>query len=770
MKPFHGLIFCPTGLDPDDIGKDISKKIIKLGGHYSRDLTKQVHVLILGNSNLQTNKYKFAVKHRNDIIFIRYTTIDKLYQLWVSGNDISYQSHSNFKQFSNNQPLRMLHVLRTRFSAKPLTNFYIFIGRIDNNNGNNDIISQLEALCHEQNCFKCNSTQFIKDVYLTNPDKHILFITDNSDSLRAEAAQDVGIPLVHYKWILDCNKRNATLEFDPYYLVENTINVPYEKIGSDACESLLQVINVPKSLQPQNQEEQTKIYNINNKFKPQGEKLWQKALDINKSNVISEIPIQESLTTTTTKTNTKIIDKKNKPINEHKIFSNYTFSIHKEFPLKHYQILEKVITQNEGIISNDSSVVNYLIIPSNIPVDKLSITNSQNSTLLVTDFFIERCLHYNKLIDPIDSWSKPFYYTENFNIIPKKQILHNNDNLIHISITGFYGVELLHLTKMLQILKPMGVEFSEYLNSKTDVLLLNIASLSSIPTTHILWKNEYGDLLRENLDQYNTPEQNSDKLNIKKSPVFRNSMKKKIEFVKNSHSIPVVTPAFLIEIFRNTRSLNQYTTKIPTVHLNNKSWCVLCPKGSKDGFCCQLAYMDHSMSSEKIPLIKVETDKPELKTHSPSRPSSAFSSVKLSVREVVNTIHKSSTVQRHQIRKRVASIEKDDKDQPDILSVQSLPETYAPEIKRTKISHIKKIRPISRSSSWGTIISNEMEKNPNNEKEIPDNIEVPETIQENIGYTQVSYGHNGQKTEDSNTYKGRPVKRLTRHHTKELGI
>ena len=144
----------------------------------------------------------------------------------------------------------------------------------------------------------------------------------------------------------------------------------------------------------------------------------------------------------------------------------------------------------------------YYIIPSNKALDSFNDLPEiiDDNDGIVTEFFIERCLYYQKLLHPIDLWSKPFLSTIEFQVSSSSKLLHHefsSSPFLNVTITGFSGVELLHLTKVLNLLKPMGINYVEYLNKSTDILLINLAALPSIPKTHPLWSNEFSDLFTQ---------------------------------------------------------------------------------------------------------------------------------------------------------------------------------------------------------------------------------------------------------------------------------
>lgn len=566
MKPLLNLTFCPTGFNDEEVSRSISKKILKLGGLYSRDLTRQANVLVIGKTR-QTNKYRFTVRHRHDIVFIDLQAIDTLYERWLAGDDIT---QGNGLKPGVSSAEKVLELLRTRYSAPPLADFYIFIGRISSYP-----VEQLEQMCQAMKCYKCNSSHFVKDCKSRHEDKTVVFIADSLQGARVQAAIEQDIPIVHYKWILDCQRRNATLEYDPYYLLSKIPeDMPFEKIGRDSCECWNDLVNPPLLLQGTAAVNSTA--NLFQKYKSKGDKIWERAM----SRSEPLLPIDNSSVRLPPPEDT--VDDESR---EDTIFKNSTFEICDRFPNDHSTILQRVIEKNGGLVQDNSE---YLIVPSGLPLDSLDNLESANKTL-VTEFFIERCLHYKSLIVPPDSWSRPFLRTTNVRLAPSPTLLHDKSQPLQVAITGFYGVELLHLSKILRILEPMGIQFVEYLNKKTDLLLINLPSLPSIPEDHPLWKNQYRDLFTTQLKNENKTT----------NQVLRNSLKRKIQFVKQEHSIPVVTPAFLIDLFSHTSNLK---TKRQTVFLNNISWCIICPRGAKESFTIDLTPANHSAQTLGAPI------------------------------------------------------------------------------------------------------------------------------------------------------------------------
>lgn len=686
MKPFQGITFCPTGFDDESCSRNISKKIVKLGGLFNRDLTLQVNVLVIGKTK-DTKKYKFAVRYRHDITFVSTGSVELIYQRWLAGEDLS----------------GALDLLRARYSLPPLDGVYVFIGRV---NDHICTLRRLEQLCHLQGCFKCDSTHFTKDCQTKNQGTLVVFVSDSLDGIRVKAAMELGIPIIHPKWVLDCYKRNALLEFDPYYLLESIEpGTALDQIGIDSCncwDSLAEPVSVIRN-PTTNSVTRT---NPRIKFKPQGDKLWKRAL--------SNAPQPSFPSPTIVPESTKPpegeaeISNSKKNFALHHIFQDITFNIDSRFSERHARILQKVIEQHAGILSKDSA--QYHIIPSNLPFEDVDPQG------VVTEFFIERCLHYKKLIDPPDSWCRPFLHSLSVKLKPSPLLLHDNkSNFLKIAITGFRGVELLHLTKILKTVEPIGIKLTEYLNSSTDLLLINLSSLPSIPTSHPLWKNKYGDLFHLQAKEDDTSKTSNQ--------VFRNSMKRKIEFVKQKHSIPVVTPAFLMSLLAH--SSNLHCSEKHTVYLNNINWCIICPRGTRENFA--------------IDILPKKISQPSF---FPRDASSITPSIKESALEALSKVNQVNNVE-------VKSIPSKRPDYEENNRRESPSKRHQTEKKN------------DRASSWGNLMSAEADNVGGTDCDF-DPIE-PTPTNVNVNLTQVTYGNSAQEVNHGK------VRKLTRKQMKELG-
>lgn len=813
-RPFKGISFCSTGISNHQ-HSEIHKIIISLGGIFTDGLLGDTQVLIMDDTNKYTKKYRYCVRQRPDMIFLEKKVLVEFYELWQSGEDITRQNE--YQQFDNNHSARMLYVLRQE-SDMPLANFLIFIGRI-NPLKDNCNVKDLVEITKELGCSKVDGQRL--DLGLIG--KHAdatdqIFIANQETSTRQRSAALNGLPIVHYKWLLDCQKRGAALEYDPYYLVGNTQGQTFEEIGSGSCacwEDLKRLRNLETSIERMNsdydEERNTHPSILLNKFKPEGGKLWQRVMSSNTNDNKNKhssgqnqleskhikTPIPASRQSSTVSNNLML---RKSPERLKPIFDNCTFGINEKFPSKHHRILLKVIKKNGGtIVTSPLTDPDYLIVPSNVPWDELDTPDeTSQKSIIVTEFFIERCLHYKELIHPPDSWSKPFLFTNNFHLEASPNLIHKykeGERNISVSITGFQGVELLHLTKILHLLEGKGIHFSENVNKSTDLLLINIAALPSLDPSFSLWQNNYSDLFQLNKKQLNNENDNQ-------TAVFRNSLKRKLAFVKHVNDIRVTSPAFIMDIFRKTSHfLNPLDTKDCQIRINDRDWCIICPKGRTNDHELRIIkgpLLEHgknqnttlnvsSRSKEMVKVRKPTHIKPRSHMISKSiykamngssdgklSPISSSSSIKKTMKEnvkdIINTVNQPTPAAR--IKRKVSDSSSVSLNLSEVPNLSRSSSNLDHNIKVSGFNTKRQmIEPgiikegLDRTSSWGTMMSNENDHlkkevdNPDTEVPIPHN-------NEDVVHTQIVYGA-GTDNSKQNSVNRAP---LTRHRTKELQL
>lgn len=625
-KGFRGLVFCPTSV-PASVSDSICQKVTKLGGTFTKDLTRLVNVLVVGE--LFTAKYNFAIKNRTDIVFVRAECIDELYEMWLSGQDLLQLAKFD-----------MLKYMAEHYTVPPFDRFNIFIGRVGACGGYT--LEKLVELCKLGKVKRLDTDHFIRNSSSSKSAAGLMtiFVTDDLSGHRVQAAMEEDVPVVHPKWIVDCMDRMGTLDFNGYYLLKNCQSLDYEEIGAG---SYIKVHKKPQKQDLLQQDQQNLLPGdlvaplkiAIDKFKPQATQIWGKLLareDPSASRQGSVNPPAAAAAPTVAAESVNQ-DSESMPVREKmlastpggsNIFANCHFVLYR-FEPRQVTILSSVIHGNKGtcsLFSTDSSPAKpgvFYICSSQYAATLLPDLPAGAQWL--TEFFIERCLYYEQLLAP-DLWSQPFY--NKFEFTPPQSLLHGSNLSFHI--TGFHGVELLHINKIIEVLKSIGFEHHEKLTKKTDFLLVNISQLTSIPKEHTLRQNKYASMFRTDLDM---------KISLNQAQMFKNSMKRKFEFVKTRHQIPILTPSFIIEMFHRSMKQNKPSVNI---YFNDVNWCISCPKGSKTDFMLQIipkpVQQQQKQQQEKLESVS------EMGTPAITRPSSAASSSTAS--EHINVPHRES--------------------------------------------------------------------------------------------------------------------------------
>ncbi|CAO2655228.1 Nn.00g102920.m01.CDS01 [Neocucurbitaria sp. VM-36] len=135
--------------------------------------------------------------------------------------------------------------------------------------------------------------------------------------------------------------------------------------------------------------------------------------------------------------------------------------------------------------SSDDLRRGFFVVPHDAEVDLAALPERAGSLMnVVTNWWVERCLHGKCLIDPADDiLSRPF---DKFSI--------SGFSGLTVNSTGFVGIELLHVTKLVTL---MGATYDEQLSMKTSVMICNSRSPNAqklkfatdkhIPAVHSTW-------------------------------------------------------------------------------------------------------------------------------------------------------------------------------------------------------------------------------------------------------------------------------------------
>ena len=584
LKPFTGLLFCCTGLE-STTRREVVEKIETLGGIHYSDLMTDVNYLIVGDRD--TEKYRFCIKYRPDIIFIDADSIFTIHKHWINGEDenldllriekyrlaIFAQLNACFSriEMSTSQIDHLVNTVKFRQRTntspeyfRPKNLFKLFV--------DNGGIAKESLLCHQN-----------------------FIITADPRGTRYNKALEWNVPAIHPIWIVDSVLRGAALDWKDYIL-NNNPNDCYDR-GCDVWPEVFDCQEKqkqksqqqPKRLESTEPEVKRKI--TNNKTNAD---IWNSIMDHTKKQTKQlihdktwdddEEEEEEDDDDDTQTKNEKVNQYKNittipnngkqKPELNGKIhnldlklvseskesspnvlesqlflgFNYYTVG----FDSREFDLLSKAIENYLGEISNDPNddSITHVVIPAKkgyqsmlvlkvLPADlKLRIANG--FVKIVTEFFIERCMFYKKII--LDRWGQPMK-----GLVPSKKSF-------KICTTGFTGIELLHIEKLI---RAFNFEYCETLSEQRDLLILNVNLFKkSLMNSPKLFQYKCKDII-------NCPTGGS---------VSLMSSKHKVEAAKR-WNIPVVSVAYLWEILE----LSTNKSHIIMPDITDLQWCVFAP-------------------------------------------------------------------------------------------------------------------------------------------------------------------------------------------------
>lgn len=520
-KPFDGLTFCCTGITLI-VRHDIATKITKLGGIHYSDLMSDVKYLIVGDRN--TAKYKFCIKNRLDIEFINSDSVFDVYDYWLNGEDSTSE-----RLLLKNYKLPIFHGLNICFSRIEIDSIQQFV-----TNWRKSLV--LEGYFEFKN---------LLDIISTNGGKFSESLTLNNDCVVTTVASGrrytKGVewkkPIVHPIWIFDSIVRGGALDFDDYILSQSD----YLKgcIWHDLVNKKLPP--PPVQVKPQEVEKEKK------RLRPDSS-IW---------NSIMDKPIEAKKRKTKNSWDEDDEEEEENEIHKEKeeenvqlpqLFTGYNFLL-LGFTDGDTGLLRKAVESNQGQISDsgDKSIT-HIILPSKsgansssmlriLPTNlKLGITNQEIK--VYTEWWIERCIFYGKIVD--DSWALPIK-----GLAPASKPF-------NVCLSGFTGIELLHLEKLLGYL---NLTYCSILKSNRDLLVVNIKL--------------YQDKLPKQLFR-----QHQDVLNCAiNNQVSLISTTNKINACKK-WQIPIVSIGYLWESLQ--LSTNQ--TQLIFADIINTNWCLFAPR------------------------------------------------------------------------------------------------------------------------------------------------------------------------------------------------
>lgn len=547
-KPFNGLTFCCTGIESSQRA-GVAEKIVALGGTHFTDLMSLVRYLVVGNRN--TEKYKYSARYRHDVSFIPMSAIIDIYTRWKTGSDedLSLDTHllpifSNFvvclARVERPQAAEAQRLMGERFRTPPagaqppemLKDAFLV----------NEIVEVMT-----RNGAKVSST--------LTPACTVLIGTDTAGR-RYTMAKEWKIPSVHPIWVFDSLLRGAALNLDDYEVTSEGSNLynngsfAWKKLFLWRIQKQTPTLPVPARRDKVALKKSSEIWSSImssthlNPTKQVRDSTWDEIYDTDES----------------TKTLPKDIEVVSSP-KQHAstLFRDYKF-LPVGFSIPQQKILKNVVESHLGGIADsveDEAITHILLLVRNGPQATLILLMlassmkrriNNKSVQVVTDWFIERLIFYNELRQ--DSWCKPLQ-----GLVPSV-------SRFKVCVSGFTGVELLHIEKLITYL---NLEFCEVLNLSRDLLIININLFKGAFTKNSphLFQYKHEDILDCPIYS-NGNESTSVSLTLAKNKI--NAAKK--------WNIPIVSIAYLWEMI--DRLVGKASLQIPDI--SDKQWCIFAPQ------------------------------------------------------------------------------------------------------------------------------------------------------------------------------------------------
>lgn len=548
-KPFLGRTFCCTGLHGHE-RHDMAEKIIALGGTHYTDLMSLVRYLIVGNRN--TEKYKYLIKYRHDVVFLPLAAVTRIHEKWTAGDDTGLAPEEYQMPVFKNFNVCVARIDR----PEPAVVLRFFAERYRTPSGAAIPPDSLSDAFRAEDVSECMEKKGAQVSTTLTPSCDVVVSTVASGK-RYTMARQWGIPVVHPLWVYDSCLRGAALDLDDYVLTLDGNNL-YNS-GSFVWKKLYLARIEAKPAT----EKKDKVSEPERIPLKKTSEVWSSIMNHARSRADRTIKgsiwdepaeeTEESATVTAPTSAQSPAEKKSS------LFVGFKF-LPVGFSIPQQKVLRNVVESHNGEVAEslgDETITHVLLLVKSGPQASLMLLMLPSSTKrrinskeihVVTDWFIERSIFYKEIRH--DSWCKPL---QGLVPLPKK---------FKVCITGFTGVELLHIQKLIEYL---NLEFCETLASKRDLLIVNINLFrdglkDSSPS---LFKYRYKDVL--DCPIYS----NGDRLlsvSVMSSQNKMNAAKK--------WNIPIVSVAYLWEMIQMLAS--KANLQMPDIF--DLSWCIYAPR------------------------------------------------------------------------------------------------------------------------------------------------------------------------------------------------
>ncbi|KAI1174087.1 hypothetical protein F4777DRAFT_555156 [Nemania sp. FL0916] len=479
-RPFRGLVLCCTNIEADQ-RTEIAQRTIDLGGVHKYDLTPDVTHLIVGDYN--TAKYRHVAKERPDIKPMAAGWIEAVRRLWVEAKDIDFAALEDSWQLqtfeagggsANPDPSTSGHERQRLVCC--LTGFE-----------DNDVRAMIEEKV------RTNGGEYVAD--LSRRVTHL--IVSKPEGKKYNAARRWDIRCVSIEWLHDSVERGMILNeecYDPTLPIEERGKGAWSR--RDPKRTSLGKRTRGEAVATAEGERRKLRKSASMRMHSQSTNIWgdilnQSAGDLSELHSVQREPsapvaattiadpVTASTVTETLQTTAQSVSVA-QPLGDLEwtapkggVFSGCRFFVH-GFPAPKEQLLFDFLSSHGGQLSSSLEDVasrhhaellsqRFLLVPQMSQPD--SHPQLPDGVHIVTEFFIERCIHNKTLFSPNDHvWGQPF---------PRFPI--DGFQNLTICTAGFVNEQLNHIEKTVT---QLGATYSEKLNRQVSLLICpDLASL-----------------------------------------------------------------------------------------------------------------------------------------------------------------------------------------------------------------------------------------------------------------------------------------------------
>ncbi|EED22877.1 BRCT domain protein [Talaromyces stipitatus ATCC 10500] len=452
--PLAGVVLCFTSILPEQRSK-LAEIAGQMGAIHKYDLTSDVTHLLVGETN--TEKYKFVARERSDVLVLMPEWIEAVRQSWMDGGDTD------------------LHALEQKYRLPTFYGLSICVTGFEDASYRNYL----------QETTIANGAEFRKD--LTKTVTHL--IAHQPSGQKYKFATQWQIKVVTAKWFSDSLERGMILDETRY----DPLLPPHEQGVGAWNRGPLQVPIKRKTTSESSNIRSRKLRRVaSSKLGEQNEGIWGdiigsgfsssdkgNSVSIDKRSSVDTQTKENSVAQQNKTLNNELLADRSSPVipdertsvEQNGFLQGCYFYIH-GFTSKQVDVLRHHLVVNGANLVQHLSDFSSHNIPKNgkclyiissykIPRSEVPSTDDKGfSCEQVTDMWLERCLDANSLVSPeIHVMSTPFPH------MPLKGF-----EGLKICSTGFAGIDLLHISKMVSV---MGAQYEEYLTPNVSVLISN---------------------------------------------------------------------------------------------------------------------------------------------------------------------------------------------------------------------------------------------------------------------------------------------------------